>query len=122
MNSDLGTLKDTDATTPSDTITIKASDSFGNIAATRTIAVTVDSGPTAGNAHLYIAPSQSFDLTQPLLNLDTPGLPGDTLSLTAVGTSGTKGTVTLNKGDLSYTAAHQRQRRRVHLHGLRSAR
>ncbi len=45
------------------------------------------------------------DLTNPLLALDTPGLPGDTLTLTAVGAS-TKGTVTLNtkNGDLSYTA------------------
>jgi hypothetical protein len=45
-------------------------------------------------------------LTSALLALDTPGLPGDTLELTAVGTTGTKGTVSLNtsNGDLSYKA------------------
>ena len=36
---------------------------------------TIDPGPTAGNAHLYIAPGQSFDLTSALLALDTPGCP-----------------------------------------------
>ena len=33
MNSDLATLSDTDATTPSDTITLNAVDSFGVAAA-----------------------------------------------------------------------------------------
>jgi len=86
-----------------DTITFTVADQYGD-SATGKVADTVDAGPTAGSAHLYIAPGQSLDLTNSLLALDTPGLPGDTLSLTAVGTSGTTGTVTLSKGDLSYTA------------------
>jgi von Willebrand factor type D domain/Bacterial Ig domain len=107
VDADLTTLTDDDPSTTADTITVNASDSFGNAASQKSIAITVTaqpSGPTAGNAHLYIAPSQSFDLTSPLLALDTPGRPGDTLRLTAVGTSGTKGTVTLDNGDLTYTA------------------
>ena len=60
--------------------------------------------PIAGNAQLYIAPGQSIDLAGPLLALETPGLPGDSLALTAVGTSGAHGTATLTGGDLSYTA------------------
>src|SRR5208282_4831695 len=105
VDADLTTLNDNDPSTAADTITLNANDSLGGHATPAMIAVTVDPGPTAGNAHLYIAPSQSFDLTNPLLALDTPGLPGDTLTLTAVGAS-TKGTVTLNtkNGDLSYTA------------------
>jgi hypothetical protein len=41
VNSDLATLTDTDGVTPSDTITIAASDSLGNNASPQTIAVTV---------------------------------------------------------------------------------
>jgi hypothetical protein len=44
VNSDLATLTDTDATTPSDTITLNASDSLGNTAIPQTIAVTVNGG------------------------------------------------------------------------------
>ena len=46
MNSDLATLSDTDATTPSDTITLNAVDSFGVAAAPQSIAVTVNPGQT----------------------------------------------------------------------------
>ena len=45
MNSDLGTLKDTDGTAGPDTITINASDSFGNSATAQTIAVTANGVP-----------------------------------------------------------------------------
>ena len=41
VNADLGTLTDTDARPRSDTITLNASDSFGNSATPQTIAVTV---------------------------------------------------------------------------------
>ena len=46
MNSDLATLSDTDATTPSDTITLNAVDSFGVAAAPQSIGVTVTPGQT----------------------------------------------------------------------------
>jgi serralysin len=46
VNSDLATLSDTDATTPSDTITLNAVDSFGVAAAPQSIAVTVNPGQT----------------------------------------------------------------------------
>ena len=46
VNSDLATLSDTDATTPSDTITLNAVDSFGVAAAPQSIAVTVTPGQT----------------------------------------------------------------------------
>src|SRR5262249_28594395 len=57
----------------------------------------------AGNAHLFTSPGQSVDLTNLLLALDTPGLPGDTLTLSAVRTAGTFGSVSLHNGDLVYT-------------------
>ncbi len=44
VNGDLATLSDTDATTPSDTITLNAVDSFGVAAASQSIAVTVTPG------------------------------------------------------------------------------
>ena len=46
VNSDLATLSDTDATTPSDTITLNAVDSFGVAATPQSIAVTVTPGQT----------------------------------------------------------------------------
>ena len=46
VNSDLATLSDTDPTTPSDTITLNAVDSFGFAATPQTIAVTVTPGQT----------------------------------------------------------------------------
>ena len=45
MNSDLGTLKDSDGTAGPDTITVNASDSFGNAATAQTIAVTANGAP-----------------------------------------------------------------------------
>ena len=45
LNSDLGTLKDTDGTAGPDTITVNASDSFGNSATAATIAVTANGAP-----------------------------------------------------------------------------
>ena len=45
LNSDLGTLKDADGTAGPDTITVNASDSFGNSATAQTIAVTANGVP-----------------------------------------------------------------------------
>ena len=45
VNAALATLQDTDATTPTDTITLNATDGFGNTAAQKTIAVTVNARP-----------------------------------------------------------------------------
>jgi len=90
-----------------DTLSVTTTDTAdSNKTAAKTAAITVNPIlPIAGNGQLDIAPGQSVDLTSALLALDAPGLPGDTLALTAVGTTGTKGTVTLsNTGDLSYKA------------------
>ena len=46
LNTDLGTLKDTDATAGSDTITVNATDSFGNAATQKTISVTATGVPS----------------------------------------------------------------------------
>ncbi len=102
----LGTNNAVSYTAPAagpDTISYTVRDQYGD-SATGQVAVTVDPGPSAGNAHLYIAPGQSLNLTSLLLAVDTPGLPGDTLSLTGDGTSGTTGKVTLSNGQLSYAA------------------
>ena len=45
VNTDLGTLKDTDSTAGPDTLTVNASDSFGNVATAKTIAVTATTSP-----------------------------------------------------------------------------
>jgi Ca2+-binding RTX toxin-like protein len=80
------------------------SDQLGDVSVVVSDTLAVDPGPTAGNAHLYLSPGQSVDLTHVLLALDTPGLFGDTLALTAVDTTETQGTVSLSNGYLSYTA------------------
>jgi len=84
------------------TFSYQISDQLGDVSAVISDTLTVDPGPTAGNAHLYLSPCQSTNLTSFLLALDTPGLPGDTLTLSAVGTA--RGTVSLSNGNLSYTA------------------
>ena len=45
VNADLATLSDTDSTAGTDTITVNATDSFGNTAAQQTIGVTVNAAP-----------------------------------------------------------------------------
>src|SRR5262249_18725329 len=87
-----------------DTFSYTISDQHNDAVATTSVGVQLDAGPKAGNAHPYLTPCQHVDLTSDLLALDSPGLPGDTLTLSAIGTSGTSGIVTLANGDLSYTA------------------
>jgi Ca2+-binding RTX toxin-like protein len=87
-----------------DDVSYTVSDQHNDAVATGSADVQLDSGPKAGNATLYLPLGQSVDLTNDLLALDTPGLPGDTLMLTAIGVSGTLGAVTLTNGDLTYVA------------------
>ena len=64
VNADLATLKDTDSTATApgspETITLSASDSFGNIATSQTIAVTVNGGPA-----LTVPGAQTVDVDEP---------------------------------------------------------
>jgi len=70
---------------------------------TGTVILEVDPGPTAGTVDAGFHIGTPVDLTSAILGADTPGLPGDTLSITAVGTVGTTGTVSLVNGDVTYT-------------------
>jgi len=54
VNADLATLKDTDYTAPADTISVSATDSLGGVAATKTIAVTVNG--TIGSGKFLAVP------------------------------------------------------------------
>src|SRR5205814_560223 len=78
-------------------------DQYGDTASGM-INVTVDPGPTAGAASIMVAAGASTDLTAYLLGLDMPGIAGDTLTLSGNSTAGTKGTVTLANGLLTYAA------------------
>ncbi|WP_216850968.1 hypothetical protein, partial [Acidisphaera sp. L21] len=55
VNAALATLKDSDPTTPSDTITLNATDSFGNVAAAKSVAVTVNGLPVTAAPATVIA-------------------------------------------------------------------
>ena len=87
-----------------DAVSYTVSDQHNDAVASAIADVQLDSGPKAGNATLYLSAGESVDLTSLLLALDTPGLPGDTLTLTGAGTAGTRGTVSLSNGDLVYKA------------------
>jgi Ca2+-binding RTX toxin-like protein len=87
----------------SDVITYTVADQYGDTASGM-VNVTVDPGPTAGAASIMVAAGASTDLTTYLLGLDKPGIAGDTLSLSGIGTSATKGMVTLSNGQLAYIA------------------
>ena len=63
----------------------------------------IDPGPTAGAVTSSVTLGKSIDLTSAILAQVTPGLIGDTETLTAAGPTSEGGQVTLVKGDLTYT-------------------
>ncbi len=90
VNADLATLTDTDGTTPSDTINVNATDSFGNVATQKQVAVTV----TAQLVPAITAPSstvvgvgQSTAIAGVSLS-ETGNTPGETFTVTLVDTHG----------------------------------
>src|SRR5208337_2683826 len=105
-------LTDTDGTTPSDTITLNASDSFGNTAALQTIAVTVNGLPvitapasaTLGvgetGAISGVSLSESGDTSGETFTVTFADANGD-LSATGIGVSGPETTSLTITGSLS---------------------
>jgi hypothetical protein len=83
---------------------LSAGDTAGNNFTTTGNTITVDPGPSAGAASIMVAAGTTTDLTACLLGLDKPGIAGDTLTLAGDSTAGTKGTVTLANGLLTYAA------------------
>jgi hypothetical protein len=86
-----------------DSFTYTVKDQIGDTA-TGTVNVAVDPGPVAGAVPVTIPLGTTANQTAAILGKDTPGLVGDTLTLTAVNTTGTKGSVSLVNGQLSYSA------------------
>jgi hypothetical protein len=88
-----------------DTISYIVTDQFGDVA-TNNVAVTIggriDPGPTAKAGTLTIGHGQSETITSLLIGLVTPGLTGDTETLTALST--TSGAATLVNGVATYVA------------------
>jgi hypothetical protein len=93
-----GTVSYTAPAAGPNTLTYTVQDEYGD-QATGKVSITADPGPTAGNGHIYIAPGASLNITSELLALDTPGLAGDTLSLT-----GATGNAKFSNGQVTYTA------------------
>ena len=85
----------------SPTISYTVQDQLGDTA-TGSVAVTVDPGPSAANGTLTIGHGQTENITSLLNGLVTPGLTGDTETLTAF--SATAGTATLANGVATYAA------------------
>lgn len=98
-----GGLTYTAPSTAPDALTYTVENELGEMAS-GSVAITVDPGPAAGAASITVGAGIATDLTSYLLGLDTPGLAGDTLTLSGDSTTGTKGTVSLVNGDLTYTA------------------
>ena len=84
-----------------DTVGYSVTDQFGDSAA-GTINVTVDPGPNTKSGALTIGHSQTADLTSLINGLVTPGLAGDTETITL--TSAQVGQIGLNGGRVVYTA------------------
>ena len=87
-----------------DSFTYTVTDQHGD-SAIGTVNVTVDPGPTAGKLATTDKLGATANLTAAILGVDTPGLPDDTLTLTAINTAATAGAVTLVNGQLTYTAS-----------------
>ncbi|HTW68485.1 MAG TPA: Ig-like domain-containing protein [Acetobacteraceae bacterium] len=83
-----------------DTVTFNVKDSNGDTA-TGSIAITIDPGPTAIDPTLVVGHGGTLDLSSMASQLATPGLIGDTLTVTAA--SAQAGTIVQNKaGDFVY--------------------
>ncbi len=106
VNADLTTLTDDDASTAADTLTVHASDSFGNSDATdAAIPVTVSSFPELTQPAIDLTVAQGTSPGNLWSELIANGIdpnPGS-LSIVSVGTSGTQGLVALNTGTDSLT-------------------
>jgi hypothetical protein len=63
-----------------------------------------DPGPTAGAVSAAANLGQTVDLTAAILAQVTPGVTGDTETITGVGKTSAGGMVTLTNGDLTYSA------------------
>ena len=111
----LGTLSDTDGTAGSDTITVNASDSFGNAATQTTTAITVNAAPTiTAPGAATVAQSQATAVSGVNVG-ETGNTSGETftvvLSNTAgvlsatTGVAGGGGTVTASNGGKTLTIA-----------------
>ena len=98
-----GIVSYTAPSTGPDSLTYTVADEYGDTAS-GTLNVVVDSGPTAGAASISVGEAVTTDLSSYLLGLDTPGIAGDTLTLSGDNATGTKGTVSLVNGDLAYAA------------------
>jgi hypothetical protein len=106
VNADLTTLTDDDASTAADTITVHASDSFGNSDATdAAIPVKVSSFPELVQSTVDLTVAQGTSLGNLWSELIANGIdpnPGS-LSIVSVGTTGTQGLVALSTGTDSLT-------------------
>ena len=104
LNTGTGAISYIAPASGSDTVTYTVADQLGD-AATGTVGVRVDPGPTAGTLSRTAPLGSSVNLTSAILGVATPGLQGDTLAITADGTTGTLGTVSLVSGQLTYAAS-----------------
>ena len=86
-----------------DSIGYQVIDQYGE-AVTGTFVTQVDPGPTAGTLSTTSKLGVTTDLTSAILGVDKVGLPGDVLSLSGIGTTGTLGAVSFANGRISYAA------------------
>ncbi|HZL00925.1 MAG TPA: hypothetical protein VFC47_13625, partial [Caulobacteraceae bacterium] len=88
LNTDLASLSDTDGVAGSDTITVHATDSFGNAATAKTVAVTVNGAPAiAAPANVTIADVQPNAISGVSLS-ESGSTTGETFTATLTDTSG----------------------------------
>ncbi len=83
-----------------DALTYTVADEFGDTA-TGSVNITVDTGPIAANGATTLGHNKTANLTSLVDNLVSPGLTGDTETLTSV--SALHGTATLSNGVVTYT-------------------
>jgi hypothetical protein len=80
-------------------------DSAGLTATNNSTTLTVDPGPATGALSETLVVGTGINLTSAVLAAATPGLKGDSLSITAVNGSSTLGSVALVNGQLIYAAS-----------------
>ena len=80
-------------------------DQLGDISAVATDAITLDPGPSAATAKISVKFGNTTDLTGAILAAVTPGLAGDSETITAIGSTSPNGSETLTSGDASFAAS-----------------
>ncbi len=87
-----------------DSFAYAVKDQLGDVSTTASPSIALDPGPVAGTAKTSVNFGTTTNISSAILAAVTQGLPGDTETITAIGSSSPNGTETLSNGQVSFAA------------------